>query len=396
MILAERHIIKYSHVHFQELDNICFLSKNLYNASLYAVRQHFSETNKFLNFFTNAKEFQNNNQPDYRALPTKVAQQTMKMVEQNFKSFFALASKKRKGNYDSKVKIPKYLDKKGRYTTIYTNQAVSKKWLGKGYINLSGSNVFIPTNAKHIAQVRVVPKANHIVVEVLYEVIEKPLKVPSGRYCSIDLGLNNIATIGSNVIKPIIVNGKPLKSINQFYNKEKAKVQTKLETTEKRKTSARLKRLTFKRNNKINDYLHKTSRLIVNHLVSNNIDTLVIGQNKEWKQDINIGKRNNQNFVGIPHSKFTQMLEYKCKLVGINVITTEESYTSKCSFMDNEPIRKHEVYKGKRIKRGIFKTHSGKLINADLNGALNILKKVVGEFQYPIAVCSTPVVLTIK
>ena len=396
MILAERHIIKRSHVHFQELDNVCFLSKNLYNASLYAVRQHFFTTKEYLSYVSNCKTFQDGNQPDYRALPTKVAQQTMKMVEQNFKSFFGLLSKKGKGDYGYKLKIPKYLDKKGRYITTYTNQAISRAWLRKGFINLSGTGVYIPTKVKEVTQVRVIPKPYHIVVEVLYEVDEKPLKEPSGRYCSVDLGLNNLATVGSNVIKSIIVNGRPLKSINQYYNKEKAKVQSKLERTEKRKTSKKLHRLTSKRNNKVDDYLHKSSRLIVNHLVSNNIDTLVIGQNKEWKQDINIGKQNNQNFVTIPHSRFIQLLKYKCKMEGINVVTTEESYTSKCSFMDNEPIRKHSEYKGKRVKRGLFKTQEKKLINADLNGALNILKKVVGEFQYPIEVCSTPLVLTIK
>jgi IS605 OrfB family transposase len=134
----------------------------------------------------------------------------------------------------------------------------------------------------------------------------------------------------------------------------------------------------------------------VNYLVSNNINTLIIGKNKEWKQNAKIGKRNNQNFIQIPHTRFIEMLEYKCKLEGITVIVTEESYTSKCSFMDNEPIKKHTNYVGKRVKRGLFQTKENKLINSDLNGSLNILKKVVGEFQYPIEVCSTPLVLTIK
>lgn len=163
-----------------------------------------------------------------------------------------------------------------------------------------------------------------------------------------------------------------------------------------KKTSRRIKSLTVKRNNKVNDYLHKASKLIVNYLVSNNISTLVIGKNKEWKQNANIGKRNNQNFIQIPHTRFIEMLTYKCKLEGITVIVKEESYTSKCSFMDNEPIKKHKVYLGKRVKRGLFQTKDKRLINADLNGSLNILRKVVGEFQYPIEVCSTPLVLTIK
>ena len=148
--------------------------------------------------------------------------------------------------------------------------------------------------------------------------------------------------------------------------------------------------------NHLNDYLHKASRYIVNQLVSNNINTLIIGYNKSWKQDANIGKVNNQKFVQIPFLKFVNMLEYKCQLVGITVVRQQESYTSKCSFLDNEPIKKHKEYAGKRIKRGLFKSRNGKLINADLNGSLNILKKAVGEFQYPIEVCSTPCVITLR
>ena len=220
------------------------------------------------------------------------------------------------------------------------------------------------------------------------------MKEDNGRYCSIDLGVNNLSTIGSNILKPIIINGKPLKSINQYYNKKLAKLKSELKN--EKKTSRRIKSLTVKRNNKVNDYLHKASKLIVNYLVSNNISTLVIGKNKEWKQNANIGKRNNQNFIQIPHTRFIEMLTYKCKLEGIPLIIKEESYTSKCSFIDNEPIKKQKVYIGKRIKRGLFETKEKRLINADLNGSLNILRKVVGEFQYPIEVCSTPLVLTIK
>ena len=331
---------------------------------------------------------------DYNALPQKVAQQTLKIVERNFKSFFSLLKLKNKGKYKEKVKIPKYLDKDGKFVVTYTNQAISKKALKEGFIQLSKSSVRIKTNVKDVQQVRLVPKGNHIVVEVLYKVNEKENLDNNDRYCSIDLGVNNLATIGSNVLKPIIINGKPLKSINQYYNKKLAKLKSELKN--ENKTSNRIKSLTNKRNNKVNDYLHKTSRLITNYLVSNNINTLIIGKNKEWKQDVNIGKRNSQNFVQIPHSRLINMLVYKCKLKGITVITTEESYTSKCSFLDNEHIKKHKEYLGKRVKRGLFQSSKGLLINADLNGSLNILKKVVGEFQYPIEVCSTPLVLTIK
>lgn len=200
-------------------------------------------------------------------------------------------------------------------------------------------------------------------------------------------------TVSSNVTKPFIINGKPLKSINQYWNKERARLQSLLGD---KKTSKRIQSITNKRNNKVKDYLHKSSRKLVDFLVSNNISTLVVGYNEEWKQGVNLGKRNNQSFVFIPYYTLIEQLEYKCRLEGINFILTEESYTSKCSFLDNEEVCKHEKYLGKRIKRGLFKSKEGKLINADLNGSLNILKKVVGEFQYPIEVCSTPLKVTVK
>lgn len=394
MILTERHIIKKNDCRFEDLQNICKLSKNLYNVALYKIRQQFFEDGKFLTAFSLDGILRKEQNIDYNALPQKVSQQTLKMVEQNFKSFFGLLKLKAKGKYDEKVKLPKYLDKDGCFVTTYTNQAISKVALKGGFIQFSKTNIRIKTSVENVQQVRIVPKGNHLVVEVLYVVKEKELKDDNSRYCSIDLGVGNLATIGSNVLKPIIINGKPLKSVNQYYNKQLAKLKSELKN--EKKTSKRIKSLTAKRNNKVNDYLHKASRLIVNYLVSNNISTLVIGKNKEWKQNANIGKRNNQNFVQIPHTRFIEMLTYKCKLEGITVIIKEESYTSKCSFMDNEPIKKQKVYIGKRIKRGLFETKEKRLINADLNGSLNILRKVVGEFQYPIEVCSTPLVLTIK
>ena len=376
MILTEKHVIKKSNKKFKELDDLCFLSKNLYNSALYSIRQSYFETKEYTNCYSVVGKFTKDNQVDYRSLPSKVSQQTLKMVDQNFKSFFACLKSK---NVE-KVKIPKYLEKDGRYVVTYTNQAISKKMLKEGIIKLSGSGVEIKTKVKNVRQVRVVPRKEYIVVEVLYETADVEKLSDNGRYCSIDLGINNLATIGSNVIKPIIINGRPIKSINQYYNKMLSKG----------------KKRNVKRNFKIDDYLHKASKYLVNHLVSNDIPILVIGYNKGWKQDINIGKVNNQKFVQIPHSKFIDMIKYKCDKVGINVIITEESYTSKCSFKDSEDLKFHETYLGKRVKRGLFKNSDGSLINADLNGALNILRKVVGNFDYPIEVCSTPLVVSIK
>ncbi len=389
MILTERHIIKKTNPLYSELDNLCFLSKNLYNSALYTVRQYYFENKKYLSWVNINNNFVKDKQVDYYALPCKVSQQTLKMVDQNMKSFFnAIKAKK------SKAKLPKYLDKvKGRFLVTYTNQAIGKKALQNGYVELSKTNIKIKTKVKDVKQVRIVPQNNFIVVEVLYEVKPKPHDKSKEMYCGIDFGLNNLMTCSFQNDSPLIINGKPLKSINWHYNKEKSRLQSLLDG--RKKTSKRIQNITLKRNNRINDYLHKTTKIFVNYLVSKEINNVVIGYNKEWKQGINIGRVNNQNFVGIPYYKLLNMLTYKCELEGISVIVTEESYTSKCSFLDDEDICKHEEYYGKRIKRGLYKASDGRLINADVNGALNILKKVIGKFEYDsIKVCSTPLVVT--
>lgn len=395
MQLIETIIINKNHKYYNELDNLCFLSKNLYNSALYYIRQEYILNKKYKNYYDVNNYFMNTKQKDYYALPCKVSQQILKLVDKNFKSFFQLLKQK-----DKKVKLPKYLNKtNGRQVVIYTIQAISQKELKNNIIKLSGTEISlkIRDNIKNINQVRIVKHytTNTFNIEVVYTIKEKELLENNGRYASIDLGVNNLGvnnlvTLSSNVIKPIIINGKPLKSINQYFNKKIGEFKSKgLEKTNK------FKLLSKKHKNKTNDYLHKTSRYIINHLVSNEINTLVIGKNKEWKQEINIGKVNNQNFVNIPHSRLIDMLIYKCKMIGINTILEEESYTSKCSFLDKEAICKHEVYKGKRIKRGLFKSSLGKLINADLNGSLNILRKAIGEFEYPIEACSTPVTINL-
>ena len=389
MILTERHIIKQSNSLYNELDNLCFLSKNLYNSALYTVRQFYFTNKKYFNWIKINNQFVSEKQQDYYALPCKVSQQTLKMVDQNMKSFFNAIKAK-----NSKPKLPKYLDKiKGRFVVTYTNQAISKKALQNGYIELSKTNIKLKTNVKNVKQVRIVPRNNFIVVEILYEVRTKLHNNSKETYCGIDFGLNNLITCSFQNDSPLIMNGKPLKSINWHYNKEKSRLQSLLDNG--KKTSKKIQNITLKRNNRINDYLHKTTKIFVNYLVSKKINNVVIGYNKEWKQGINIGRVNNQNFVQIPYYKLLNMLTYKCEIEGISVIVTEESYTSKCSFLDDEDICKHEEYVGKRIKRGLYKASDGRLINADVNGALNILKKVIGKFEYnSIKVCSTPLVVT--
>lgn len=244
-----------------------------------------------------------------------------------------------------------------------------------GKIRVPKTKMTFTTKQTDIKQFRFIPKGNHIVLEVLYEVDDVELKEDNGRYASIDLGIDNLCTVTSNVLNSYIINGKPVKSINQYYNKKKVRLQRILKKCQKKNKSKRLNKLTEKRNRKIKDYFHKASRYIVNQLVSNNVNTLILGYNKGWKQETNIGKRNNQNFVNVPFMMLRDMLAYKCALVGINVLVTEESYTSKCSFVDNEEIKKHEDYVGKRIRRGLFRTKNGMLVNADVNGSFNIMKK---------------------
>jgi putative transposase len=395
MQLVEQHIIKKSDPLYKELDKMCLLSKNLYNQSLYRVRQYYFENKKYLTYANNVNCLTQEQQVDYISLPRKVSQWVCKQVDQNFKSFFASLKSK---NVNHKVRIPKYLNKNGRNILTFTNQAISHKELKDGYLKLSGCENKIKVLHNNIQQVRVIPQANRYMVEIIYSIPDVEYKTNTN-YVGVDLGLNNLATVGGNTMSSLIVNGKPLKSINQFYNKRLSKLKSRQDLCKNKTVNKKkIQTLTNKRNNKIKDYLHKASRLLVNQLVSNDISTVVIGHNKEWKQDINIGKKNNQKFVQIPFNTFIHMIVYKAQMQGIKVIQREESYTSKCSFIDNEEICKHENYKGKRIKRGLYKSQNGRVINADLNGALNILKKEIpNAFDgYGIEVCSTPLVLTIK
>lgn len=377
--LCERHVINRNHEYFEECDRLTFLAKNLYNATLYVQRQSFfNPEDNFKNYYVVNKEFRDSNQVDYRMLPAKVSQQIQMLSDRAFKSFFALLKLKAKGKYDKDVKIPGYLDKT------------------KGFIELSKTNIIISTKVKkeELVGARIVPKGNHFIIEVLYDKEKHQIKEDFSRVAFIDTGLNNLMTVTSNVFNPIIYNGRPIKAINQLANKKSAKRQSKMgaykitpQTNNKTRIeltliprlkvdkSELMKSIWSKRANRINDYFHKTSTHLVNHLVSHNIKTVIIGHNKGQKQDINLGSKTNQNFVYIPFTKMISMLSYKCLLAGINFIITEESYTSKCSFVDRETIKNHEDYCGSRIERGLFQTKNGKKINADINGSLNIGRK---------------------
>ena len=393
LTLSERHVISEDHPLFEECAYLCRLSKNLYNATLYTQRQWFFE-GSFKSYPVVNKLFTLENQPDYRALPAKVAKQTQMLVQQNFSSFFALLKKAKKGEYDKPVRLPRYLDKDGYQVIVYEKGALSFK--KAGFIKLSQTSIQIKTSIsrEQITNVRIVPKGNHFIIEVLYDV-EKPTVDENdfSRVAFIDPGMNNLMTVTSNVFSPILYNGRPAKAINQLYNKDRAKIQSRLPfrkpavnaTSHKQvnavlkpyqtKTSKLLQGITKNRNYRIHDLFHKITTHLVNHLVENDVKVLIFGHNVGQKQDINLGSKTNQNFVFLPFTKLISMLQYKCEHLGIRFIVTEESYTSKCSFLDLESIEPHDDYVGRRVKRGLFKSAKGICINADINGSLNIGRK---------------------
>ena len=372
--LTQQIIITQKHKYYAGLDYLCLLAKNLYNVALYNIRQQYFKDKTYLNY--NALDKLLSSNVDYKTIPYRQsAQQILRSVDKTYSSFFkGIKSDKNKGK---KVRLPKYKDKeKGRYVLVYTNQCFKYK---NNIIKLKGINGVwyeFYTDKENLQQVRLISKGNHIVVEIIYNV-EYELKEDNNRYASIDLGLNNIVALSSNVCNSILYNGRPLKSVNRYYNKHKAELQSKL--SKNKHTSKRINRLTFRRNNKIKDYMHKLSSAIIQYMEANTLNTLIVGKNDGWKTNICIGRINNQNFVSIPFNMLISMLEYKCKLAGINVVIVNEAYTSKCSFLDGEMIQKHNTYKGKRVKRGLFISSKGIKINADINGSLNIM--IVGLKQ---------------
>ncbi len=384
MKLVEKHVIKKSSPYWKEIDELAFLSKNLYNRANYEIRQHFFNTNQILSYNEMASRMQK--EESYCALPRKVSQQVLRCLDRNWKAWKEAdkAYKKDPSKFLGKPKIPKYKDKdKGRNLLVYTIQAISSKELRKGWIKPSGTSLMVSCRKSDINEVRIIPRLNYYVVEVVYEQAIKQL-VNGEAIASIDVGLNNLVAVSSNQkgFRPFLINGRPLKSINHYYNKEKAKLQSCLKGD--RKTSNRIQRLSTKRRFKIADYLHKSSRFIINQLVKSNISILVIGKNDNWKQQINIGRVNNQEFTSIPHAKFIEMLTYKAELVGIKVVITEESYTSVASFLELDAIPVYGTpesqtakFSGKRIKRGLYKSGSGIRFSSDINGSYNIMRKVV-------------------
>ena len=278
--------------------------------------------------------------------------------------------------------MPKYLDKEnGRFVFTLTNQNCKLK---DGFLNFPKSfNGFIlKTKVDNLKQVRVVPKPNYYQIEIVYEVKEDLKAKDNSRYLSVDLGVTNLAAITNNFNgEQWLISGKPIKSVNQYYNKLKSDYQGLAKKLNNKHVTKRILKLTKKRNDRIDTYLHKASKLLVDLAISYDVSKIVIGYNQSWKQEVNIGKRNNQNFVSIPFLTFVNDIIYKAKLKGIEVILTDESYTSGTSFLDGELPIKENYKKSRRIHRGLFKSNNGKLINSDVNGSYQILKKVIGNYN---------------
>ena len=376
---------------YMTIKKLCHTAKNLFNEAIYNVRQYYFTEGEFLKYEKNYTLLKNS--PNYKALNSNMAQQILKEVDGSFKSFFGLLKLAKHGKYAFTVcKLPHYLPKDG-YTTLVI-----------GFVRLNGNQLILPfSNSfkkthksveitippilldKTIKEIRIIPKANARFFEIQYiyeaECIQRNLNTNNA--LALDLGINNLVTAVSNSGQSFIIDGKRLKSINQWFNKENARLQSiKDKQHFGRKPTNRQKTVARNRNNKVNDYMNKTVSRVIDYCIINNIGTLVVGYNETFQHNSHIGKQNNQNFVNIPYGQLRNKLEYLCMLNDIVFIKQEESYTSKASFWDKDNIPvynadnpKEYPFSGRRLHRGLYKTASSKIINADVNGALNIMRK---------------------
>ena len=386
MQLTERHLIKPNHELYATLDDLTFKAKNLYNHGLYLYRQSYFEYKKnpdkpVLSWAEIDKTLRKQGDDDIRALPSKVANAVLKNLGENISSFWKLVRLKNKGGLRQKPKLPGYLHKtEGRYPVSFNYQTFGAK---RGFNNElflcpKGINLPIPTKVADPKQVRIVPKHNDFIIEVIYNVEESVLK-STAKYAGIDLGVDNFATVTfSTKNNPLIIKGLELKSINQGYNRLIAKAQSLLPGT--CKTSKSIHRLWSRRSWILRTKIHQMTAFLATLFDEMRIEKVFIGKNINWKQNLPFGKKVKQRFAYLPYETFIEQLQYKCQLRGITVVVQEESYTSKASFLDNDNIPVYgEVdnprFSGRRIKRGLYRTGDGQLINADVNGAYNILRK---------------------
>ena len=390
-LTVKQQVKRLSKEDYRAIRELCHIAKNLANEAIYNVRQYYFSEGEFLKYEKNYTLLKNS--PNYKALNSNMAQQILKEVDGSFKSFFSLLKLAKQGKYAFKdCRLPHYLPKDG-YTTLVI-----------GFVRLKGNKLILPfSNSfkkthkaveitippmlldKKVKEIRIIPKAKARFFEIQYiyeaECVQRNLNTNNA--LALDLGINNLVTAVSSNGKSFIIDGKKLKSINQWFNKENARLQSiKDKQHYGKKSTSRQKAIARNRNNKVNDYMNKAARKVINYCIANDMGTLVVGYNETFQRGGHIGKRNNQNFVNIPYGQLRSKLEYLCKMNGIIFVKQEESYTSKSSFWDRDDIPVYNAdnpreyqFSGKRIHRGQYKTASGKIINADVNGALNIMRK---------------------
>lgn len=376
---------------YNSIKELCHAAKNLTNEAIYNVRQYYFHEGEFLKYEKNYTLLKNSS--NYKTLNSNMAQQILKEVDGSFRSFFGLLKLAKQGKYAFKdCKLPHYLPKDGYATLVI------------GFVRLNGNELMLPfSNSfkkthksveikippilldKKVKEIRIIPKANARFFEIQYiykaECVQRNLN--TNHALALDLGINNLVTAVSSKGKSFIIDGRKLKSINQWFNKENARLQSMKDKQHYgKKTTNRQKSIARERNNKVNDYMNKTARKVIDYCIANDIGTLVVGYNETFQRSSNIGRSNNQNFVNIPYGQLREKLEYLCELNNISYVKQEESYTSKSSFWDKDEIPvynadnpKEYTFSGNRIHRGLYKTAGGKTFNADVNGALNIMRK---------------------
>ena len=362
----------------KRLSYLCHLSKNLFNLANYYIRQELFYLESWIRYYD--LWFILKNKSVYKQLPSQTAQQVLKLVDRNWKSFFrAMAEcKNHPEKFFTSPKPPKYKPKNGEYILVFTNQQCR---IREGYLYFPKKTGLSPMKTriqKPLHQVRIIPKGLFYMLEIIYEKEEVDFGLNKRRIIGIDIGLNNIVTMVNNAgLQPAIIKGGVIKSVNQFYNKRIAHYRSKKDMHKIPFNTKRLARLTQKRNNLVKDKFHKISRVIINYCIAHDFGTIIIGYNPLWKQGINLGKKTTQQFSQLPFRMLIHYISYKAELIGIEVKICDESYTSLCSFLDQEPIYKHCRYTGRRISRGLFHSQNGTLINADVNAGYNIIRKAL-------------------
>lgn len=374
------------------LRELCRVAKNLKNQAIYNIRQHYLQEKQYLRYESNYHELKNS--VNYKLLNSNMAQQTIKDVDLMFKSFFALIKLAKQSKYSFKnIRLPNYLPR-GGYSALIIAQFVIKDG---NVLTIPYSNTFkkeyetkvkirIPKvlESKKIKEIQIIPKFNARFFEIqyTYEVQEENKELNTNNALAIDLGVNNLCTCVTNTGKSFIIDGRKLKSINQFFNKQNARLRSIKDKQNIKRQTKQQYLISQKRKNRVDDYINKTCRYIIDYCLSNDIGTLVVGYNQSFQNKTNLGKINNQTFTQLPFGKIREKLEYLCKRYNINYIMQEESYTSMASFFDGDELPVYNAdnpqtyeFSGKRIKRGLYQTRDNYCFNADCNGALNILRK---------------------